>query len=234
MAVESRHQKVSVTMESNDSVFYSSEGYQNNNWLKFQASVKSGNLVEDAEGPLMICCQYEPLLCSDDHDLRHIHQISEQETPLDLSSVIRLEMKGEVVTREVKDQDSGYNPSPPLVDLADTPDEDLRQLTPEVRGPPDSTLRLYPHLRLTNTGALVLWNFLWALLQDINKRSIVRWVSVSDLEFQIVSKSLGEPSEKKNGKMNDIVHLSFFPLPPELIMTTKTMTSWSRLDPPPS
>ena len=90
--------------------------------------MKSGNLVEDAEGPLMICCQYEPLVCSDDHDLRHIHQISEQETPLDLSSVIRLEMKGEVVTLEEKDQDSGYNPSPPLVDLADTPDEDLRQL----------------------------------------------------------------------------------------------------------
>ena len=26
---------------------------------------------------------------------------------------------------------------------------------------------------------------------------------------------------KKNGKMNDIVHLRFFPLPPELIMTKK-------------
>ena len=100
---------------------------------------------------------------------------------LDLRSVIKLEMKEEAVTREEENQDSGYNPSPPLVDLADTPDEDLSQLvsvlachhirqafvnnqTPEVRGPPDSILTQYPHLRLTNTGALVLWNFLWALL----------------------------------------------------------------------
>ena len=126
----------------------------------------------------MICCQYVPLLCSNDEDLRHIHQttehfISEQETPLDLRSVIKLEMKEEAVTREEENQDSGYNPSPPLVDLADTPDEDLSQLvsvlachhirqafvnnqTPEVRGPPDSILTQYPHLRLTNTGALVL------------------------------------------------------------------------------
>ena len=26
----------------------------------------------------------------------------------------------------------------------------------------------YPFLKMTNTGALVLWNFLWALLQDSN------------------------------------------------------------------
>ena len=48
----------------------------------------------------------------------------------------------------------------------------------------------YPHLRLTNTGALVLWNFLWALVQDSNNQEVVRWVSVTDRKFQIVNKSL--------------------------------------------
>ena len=103
--------------------------------LEFQASVKSGNLVEEAGGPLLISCQYVPLLCSNDPDLihQHIHQNTEhltpeQETPLDLSSVIKLEIKEEAATKEEKDQDSGYIPSPPLVDLTNTPDEDFSQL----------------------------------------------------------------------------------------------------------
>ena len=103
--------------------------------LQFQASVKCGNLVEEVGGPLLISCQYVPLLCSNDPDLihQHIHQniehlTPEQETPLDLSSVIKLEIKEEAVTREEKDQDSGYIPSPPLVDLTNTPDEDFSQL----------------------------------------------------------------------------------------------------------
>ena len=45
--------------------------------------------------------------------------------------------------------------------------------------------------------------------------------SLSNMSNRLSMSSLGEPSEKKNGKMNDIVHLSFFPLPPELIMTKK-------------
>ena len=55
---------------------------------------------------------------------------------------------------------------------------------------PDHLVSRYPHLRLTNTGALVLWNFLWALVQDDTNAAIVRWVSVADLEFQIVNKGL--------------------------------------------
>ena len=83
----------------------------------------------------MISCQYVPLLCSNDPDLihQHIHQNTEhltpeQETPLDLSSVIKLEIMEEAATKEEKDQDSGYNSSPPLVDLTNTPDEDFSQL----------------------------------------------------------------------------------------------------------
>ena len=87
--------------------------------------------MEDAGGSLLISCQYVPLLCSD--DLRHLHfqHKTEQETPLDLSNnvqVMKLEMKEEAMTREGKDHDSGYNPSPPLVDLTNTPDDDHSQL----------------------------------------------------------------------------------------------------------
>ena len=37
---------------------------------------------------------------------------------------------------------------------------------------PDNLLVLYPYLKMTNTGALVLWNFLWALLQDNSYRHV--------------------------------------------------------------
>ena len=30
----------------------------------------------------------------------------------------------------------------------------------------------YPYLKMTNTGALVLWNFLWAVLQDVNYKHV--------------------------------------------------------------
>ena len=43
-----------------------------------------------------------------------------------------------------------------------------------MRGLPDSVVAEFPYLRLTNTGALVLWNFLWALVQDHRQRCIVR------------------------------------------------------------
>lgn len=32
---------------------------------------------------------------------------------------------------------------------------------------------MFPLLKTTNTGSLVLWNFLWALLQDENHKKIV-------------------------------------------------------------
>ena len=62
----------------------------------------------------------------------------------------------------------------------------------------------YPYLKSTNTGALVLWNFLWALLQDVNYKHVAmsvatlnspfiitslhlhRWTSFVELKFRIV------------------------------------------------
>ena len=34
---------------------------------------------------------------------------------------------------------------------------------------------LFPYLKMTNTGSLVLWNFLWALLKDENYNKIIRF-----------------------------------------------------------
>ena len=61
-------------------------------------------------------------------------------------------------------------------------------MVPAIRPLPDHLVARYPYLRLTNTGALVLWNFLWALVQDNTNAAIVRWVSITNLEFQIVDK----------------------------------------------
>merc|ERR1719186_2519025 len=55
--------------------------------------------------------------------------------------------------------------------------------------PPD-VLTLFPHLKTTNSGSLVLWNFLWALLQDENYKKIVSWVSFPNLKFCIVNPSM--------------------------------------------
>merc|ERR1719481_2419528 len=36
-------------------------------------------------------------------------------------------------------------------------------------------------------GSGVLWNFLLSLLEDTNQKSIIRWLSIKDLKFQIVN-----------------------------------------------
>ena len=38
----------------------------------------------------------------------------------------------------------------------------------------DDIKKLFPLLKTTNTGSMVLWNFLWALLQDDNYNNILR------------------------------------------------------------
>merc|ERR1712096_337299 len=55
--------------------------------------------------------------------------------------------------------------------------------------PPD-VQTLFPHLKTTNSGSLVLWNFLWALLKDENYKKIVIWVSFSNLKFCIVNPAM--------------------------------------------
>ena len=107
-------------------------------------------------------------------------------------SLVKVELKEEAMSSR-GDHDSGYTPSPPLVvDLTVTPDEDYnctQAMTPGIIRPlPDHLVARYPYLRLTNTGALVLWNFLWALVQDNINAAIVRWVSITNLEFQIADK----------------------------------------------
>lgn len=191
--------KDTVKSDRNDAVSLSSRDSFNNNTDR--VSVRNGNFIPDTKGSLVISYHYVPLLNNNHIHDEDIQQKSEdmeehvpdpeQDAPMDLS-LIKIEMKEEAVTS--RDQDSGYNPSPPLVvDLTNTPDEPEDLSKPKrtaIMPLPDHLVSRYPHLRLTNTGALVLWNFLWALVQDDNNAAIVRWVSVTDLEFQIVNKGL--------------------------------------------
>merc|ERR1719186_1347597 len=48
---------------------------------------------------------------------------------------------------------------------------------------------LFPYLKNTNTESLVLWDFLWALLNDQNHKKTVTWVSFPRLKFSIVTPS---------------------------------------------
>jgi len=54
----------------------------------------------------------------------------------------------------------------------------------------DDIKKLFPFLKTTNTGSLVLWNFLWAILQDEKHKMIMTWISFSDLQFRIVNPSM--------------------------------------------
>ena len=70
------------------------------------------------------------------------------------SPVKAIQPKDEVLGEETKDQ--------PIVETApETIDN-------------DDIKKLFPLLKTTNTGSMVLWNFLWALLQDDNYNNILR------------------------------------------------------------
>jgi len=87
---------------------------------------------------------------------------------------------------------------PPLVKAIQPKDEVLGEETKDqtIAGTDPATLeredihRMFPLLKTTNTGSLVLWNFLWALLQDENYNTILSWVSFNNLKFRIVNPSM--------------------------------------------
>jgi len=87
---------------------------------------------------------------------------------------------------------------PPLVKAIQPKDEVLGEETkdPTIAKTEPATMdqddiqRMFPLLKTTNTGSLVLWNFLWALLQDENYNKILSWVSFNNLKFRIVNPSM--------------------------------------------
>ena len=125
--------EVRVQSDRNDNpeLLQSSRDFRDNNTIR--VSVRNGDFIPDSEGPLVISYHYMPLLLNNnqeripDADQRkpenNVEYVPapEQNTPMDLS-LVKVEVKEEVVTS--RDQDSGYNPSPPLVvDLTTTPDD---------------------------------------------------------------------------------------------------------------
>ena len=101
-----------------------------------RVSVRNGEFVQDTEGSLLISFHYMPPHnnnnINNSHELEDSKQMPgdlveyvpdlEQEAPMDLS-LVKVEMKEEAMMSS-RDHDSGYNPSPPLVDLTSVPDED--------------------------------------------------------------------------------------------------------------
>ena len=86
-------------------------------------------------------------------------RIASKPTPVNvlaskLPLVKAIQPKDEVLGEETKDQTIAEH------DLATLDKDEIK--------------RLFPLLKTTNTGSLVLWNFLWALLQDENYNTILR------------------------------------------------------------
>eukprot|EP00092_Neocalanus_flemingeri_P031236 GFUD01033928.1.p1 GENE.GFUD01033928.1~~GFUD01033928.1.p1 ORF type:complete len:423 (-),score=153.09 GFUD01033928.1:9-1277(-) len=71
----------------------------------------------------------------------------------------------------------------------DVPAGVLTRLPPSSPTLPPDIRTLFPHLKTTNTGSVVLWNFLWALLKDDNQKKVITWISFTKLSFRIVSPS---------------------------------------------
>jgi len=46
--------------------------------------------------------------------------------------------------------------------------------------------RMFPYLRTTDMGSIVLWNFLWALLADHNYQGIINWIDRPTLKFRVL------------------------------------------------
>jgi len=65
--------------------------------------------------------------------------------------------------------------------------------------------RMFPHLRTTDMGSIVLWNFLWALLADNNYQGIIKWIDRPTLSFRVLQpEALARlwGTVKKNRAMN--------------------------------
>jgi len=84
------------------------------------------------------------------------------------------------------------------VTLHPTKPVEVGSLDPEVA-------RLFPHLRTTEMGSIVLWNFLWALLADKNYQGIIKWIDRPNLKFRVLKpQALVQlwSTVKKNSSMN--------------------------------
>merc|ERR1719187_1355460 len=66
----------------------------------------------------------------------------------------------------------------PSVKLHPTQPLSVGSIDPEIA-------RMFPHLRSTNMGSIVFWNFLWALLADANYTGVVSWTDHNNLVFRV-------------------------------------------------
>ena len=131
-------------------------------------------MVRDEKGPLIVTHNYIPVFDNNNDTF-----IRDEECPLDLSVKLEKQEIAELNPEPVDANDSGYitNDISPctdaVVDLTMKPSEepisnvDDEEVVITKTVPGDLQIK-YPFLKMTNTGALVLWNFLWALLQDSN------------------------------------------------------------------
>ena len=151
--------------------------------MRYRASLKNGELVKDEKGPLIVTHNYIPIFDNNNDTF-----IKDEEYPMDLTvkreklEVLDIQSTTVEANPEPIDaNDSGYitnNLSPSaVVDLtikhSEEPTSNVDDEVVITKTVPGELQIKYPYLKMTNTGALVLWNFLWALLQDPNYTHIV-------------------------------------------------------------
>jgi len=159
------------------------------NKTRYRAKLKNGVLVEDERGPLIVTHNYYQIYNNNNDDggcsMNQDAWNCDQDYPLDLSTKLLVPK----IEAKIESADTTAScPSPCLIDLTvkKNVDPDTSSQTQVERRIPSEIQSMYPHLKMTNTGSLVLWNFLWALLQDANYKQIAIWESVCDLKFRIV------------------------------------------------
>jgi len=100
--------------------------------------------------------------------------------------------------RSEQASESPRRSSPLPVKIHPTKPIEVGSLDPDVA-------RMFPHLRTTDMGSIVLWNFLWALLADDNYQGIIKWIDRPTLSFRVLQpQALARlwGTVKKNRAMN--------------------------------
>jgi len=105
-----------------------------------------------------------------DKDLTHSGHSSSYSCSKPVSLIDCFSPENPKCSKELQPSSLKLHPTKPII---------AGSLDPEVA-------KMFPHLRTTDMGSIVLWNFLWALLADNNYKGIIRWIDRSSLQFEVV------------------------------------------------
>jgi len=174
----------------------------------FKAILKNGELIKDDDGYLIVTPNVkgsaDPLnLCIREHanklgnSKRYNDTLMQQSEELksDNGDAINLKLSKNVIQETVIPEEKS-----PVLDIVKiAPKLHIGEKNVAYVAPKDAVdnqidvakkkegllNRLFPMVKSTSSGSLVLWNFLWALLHDKHFNNVIKWISSDEGSFYI-------------------------------------------------